>query len=44
MKVLRQSRGRWAEAVVRPPAVYKTRHLPGFEFSIARVLEAAKGA
>jgi Uma2 family endonuclease len=44
LKVLRRSRGRWAEVVVRPPAVYKTRHLPGFEFSIARVLEAAKGA
>ena len=39
MKVLRRSRGRWVEAVVRPPAVYKTRLLPGFEFSIAKVLD-----
>ncbi len=39
MKVLRRSRGRWAEYAIRPPAPYKTRLLPGFEFSIADVLD-----
>ena len=44
MKVLKRSRGKWREEIVRPPAVYRTRYLPGFEFSIARVFEAAKGS
>jgi Uma2 family endonuclease len=44
MKVLKRSRGTWREQIVRPPAVYKTRHLPGFEFSIAKVFEAVKGS
>jgi Uma2 family endonuclease len=44
MKLLERSRGEWREETVRPPALYKTRHLPGFAFSIARVLEAAKGS
>ncbi len=44
MKVLKRSRGKWREEIVRPPAVYKTRRLPGFEFSIARVLDAAMGS
>jgi len=31
------------EVVVRPPAGYKTRLLPGLEFSIAKVLESVAG-
>jgi len=42
MKVLRRSRGRWAEYAIRPPAPYRTRLLPGFEFSIADVLEVPR--
>jgi Uma2 family endonuclease len=41
MLVLRRSAGRWTERVVRPPDVYRTRLLPGFEFQIAPVLAAA---
>ena len=44
MKVLRRSRGRWVEVAVRPPAGYKTRLLPGFEFSIETVFQAASGS
>ncbi len=44
MKVLRRSRGRWAEQAVRPPALYRTRLLPGFEFSIEAVFHAARGS
>jgi Uma2 family endonuclease len=44
MKVLRRSRGRWVEYPVRPPAGYRTRLLPGFEFSIEAVFEAAGGS
>ncbi len=43
MKVLRRSRGRWVEYPVRPPAGYRTRLLPGFEFSIEAVFQAAGG-
>jgi Uma2 family endonuclease len=39
MMVFRSSRGRWAEREVRPPTVYKTALLPGFEFSIASVFK-----
>jgi len=42
MKVLRRSRGRWSEREVLPPATYRTRLLPGFEFSIAAVFAAAE--
>ncbi len=42
MLVLRRSRGRWAERVVRPPDVYRTRLLPGFEFACGPVFEAAE--
>jgi Uma2 family endonuclease len=42
MKVLRRSRGRWAEYTVIPPAVYKTRLLHGLEFSIAEVFEGSR--
>jgi Uma2 family endonuclease len=34
MKVLRRSRGRWAERSIKPPQVYKTPILPEFELSI----------
>jgi Uma2 family endonuclease len=39
---LRRSRGRWARSVVRPPAKYATRLLPGFELDVAAVFAAAK--
>jgi Uma2 family endonuclease len=42
MLVLRRWRGRWSERIVRPPEVYTTRLLPGFEFRIAEVFEAAE--
>jgi Uma2 family endonuclease len=42
--VLRRSRGRWAERVLRPPQVYTTRLLPGFEFACGLVFEAADAA
>ncbi len=40
MKVFRRSGGRWAEQVVKPPEIHKTRLLPGLDFSIASVFEA----
>jgi Uma2 family endonuclease len=43
MLVLRRWRGRWAEQVVRPPEVYRTRLLPGLEFAIGPVFQAAAG-
>jgi Uma2 family endonuclease len=39
MKVFRRSRGRWSEREIRPPTVYKTALLPGFEFSIESVFK-----
>jgi Uma2 family endonuclease len=42
MKVLRRWRGRWAERTIRPPEIYRTALLPGFEFSIADVFKAAR--
>jgi Uma2 family endonuclease len=42
MKVLRRSRGRWSERTVKPPQVYKTPILPGFELSIEAVFKAAE--
>jgi Uma2 family endonuclease len=42
MLVLRRASGRWAERVVRPPEVYRTRLLPGLEFACAPVFEAAR--
>ncbi len=44
MKVARRSRGRFVERSVRPPAGYRTRLLPGFEFSIEAVFQAVSGA
>src|SRR5207249_1761457 len=42
--ILRRAGGRWKERVVRPPEVYRTRHLPKFEFACAAVFEAARAA
>jgi len=42
--VLRRSRGRWKERVLRPPVVYRTGLLPGFEFSCEAVFRAADEA
>jgi Uma2 family endonuclease len=39
--VLRRSGGKWVERTLRPPAVYRTRTLPDFEFDCAPVFEAA---
>jgi Uma2 family endonuclease len=39
--VLRRSRGRWAERILRRADVYRTRVLPGFAFVCAPVFEAA---
>lgn len=44
MTVLRRSRGKWAERVVHPGEIYKTRLLPGFQFDCAAVFEAAESA
>jgi Uma2 family endonuclease len=42
--VLRRSRGRWKERALRPPEVYRTGLLPGFEFSCEAVFRAADEA
>jgi Uma2 family endonuclease len=39
--VMRRTRNRWTESLVRPPALYQTRLLPGLEFSCGVVFEAA---
>ncbi|HXG10110.1 MAG TPA: Uma2 family endonuclease [Gemmataceae bacterium] len=44
MLVLRRRGGRWTERVVRPPEGYQTRLLPGFEFNLAQVFQAAEEA
>jgi Uma2 family endonuclease len=41
MIVMRRSRGRWVETIVTPSDVYRSRLLPGFEFSIGAVYQAA---
>jgi Uma2 family endonuclease len=41
MVVMRRSRGRWAETTVKPPAIYRPRLRPGFEFSIDDVFKSA---
>jgi Uma2 family endonuclease len=41
MVVMRRTRGRWVERTIRPPAVYRTRLLPGLEFSCEAVFHAA---
>jgi Uma2 family endonuclease len=42
--VLRRTGGEWKERVIRPPEVYRTRRLPGFEFSCEAVFQAADEA
>lgn len=44
MTVLRRSRGKWSERIVRPGEPYTIRLLPGLEFDCARVFDAAAGA
>jgi Uma2 family endonuclease len=44
MKILRRSRGIWSERVVRPSDSYRTRLLPGLNFSIGAVFQAACGS
>jgi Uma2 family endonuclease len=44
MLVLRRVGGRWPERIVRPPEIYKTRILPGLQFSCERVFQAARTA
>jgi Uma2 family endonuclease len=44
MTVLRRWGGRWREQIIKPPEVYRTRLLPGFEFACALVFEAAQAA
>jgi Uma2 family endonuclease len=41
MVVMRRVRNRWVETVVEPPALYRTRLLPGLEFSCGAVFAAA---
>jgi Uma2 family endonuclease len=41
MTVFTHKRGRWTERIVRPPAKYKTSLLPGFEFDLTPIFEAA---
>lgn len=41
--VLRRSRGKFAERIVRPGELYSTELLPGFEFDCGKVFEAAAG-
>jgi Uma2 family endonuclease len=42
MLVLRRHRGRWSERTLGPGAVHRTRLLPGLEFAVAPVFEAAR--
>ncbi|MCI0455592.1 MAG: Uma2 family endonuclease [Gemmataceae bacterium] len=42
--VLRRVAGEWRERVLRPPEVYRTRVLPGFEFACEPVFDAADAA
>lgn len=40
--ILRRVRGKWTDLVVKPPDLYETKVLSGFQFDIARVFEAAR--
>jgi Uma2 family endonuclease len=42
--VLRRAGGDWKDRTLRPPEVYRTRVLPGFEFSCEAVFRAADEA
>lgn len=39
--VMRRQRNRWVENTIEPPDFYRTRLLPGLEFSCGAVFEAA---
>jgi Uma2 family endonuclease len=41
MVVLKRNRHRWVETTIRPPALYRTRLLPGLEFSVEEVFRTA---
>lgn len=41
MIVMKRVRNRWAESRIEPPAIYRTRLLPGLEFDCADVFRAA---
>jgi Uma2 family endonuclease len=41
MVVMKRVRNRWAESRIEPPATYRTRLLPGLEFSCGDVFRAA---
>jgi Uma2 family endonuclease len=41
MVVMRRVRNRWVESIIQPPALYRTRLLPGLEFSCEAVFAAA---
>ena len=41
--ILHRSGDQWSERVLRPPKVYRTRLLPGFEFACEAVFQAAAG-
>jgi Uma2 family endonuclease len=40
--VLRRSRGKWVEQILKPGDICETKLLPGFKFDCARVFEAAE--
>lgn len=39
MLVMKRSAGAWAQTTIRPPKLYRTRLLPGFEFDCARLFK-----
>ncbi len=41
MVVMRRVRNRWVESRIEPPAIYRSRLLPGLEFSVGEVFRAA---
>ena len=41
MVVMRRVRNQWVESTIKPPAIYRTRLLPGLEFSCEAVFRAA---
>jgi Uma2 family endonuclease len=43
MLVHRRVAGRWKKTAIKPPAVHRTRILPGLEFSVAKVFAAGAG-
>ena len=41
MAVMKRVRSRWSESRIEPPAIYRTRLLPGLEFSCEDVFRTA---